>query len=72
MIPGNESTSNESTGHLLPIDPFLPPDLQAFASLLDTQPAEAQEAFQFLLATAMHEAGKFELVSVVEMDGQRH
>ena len=50
----------------------LPPNLQAFASLLDVQPPEAQEAFQFLLATAMHEAGKFELVSVAEVDGRWH
>jgi len=47
------------------------PKLQAFASLLDAQPPEVQEAFQFLLATAMHEGGnprfgKFELVSVVD------
>ena len=27
--------------------------------LLDAQPPELQEAFQFLLATAMHEAGNF-------------
>jgi len=45
--------------------------LKAFASLLDAQPPEVQEAFQFLLATAMHEAGKFELISVAEVDGQR-
>ena len=50
----------------------LPPKLQAFASLLDAQPPEAQEAFQFLLATAMHEAGKFELVSAAEVDGRWH
>jgi hypothetical protein len=35
------------------------PQLQPFAPLLDVQPPEIQEAFQFLLATAMHEAGKF-------------
>ena len=35
-----------------------PPKLQAFASLLDAQPTDVQEVFQFLLATAMHEAGK--------------
>ena len=50
----------------------LPPKLQAFASLLDAQPPEAQEAFQFLLATAMHEAGKFELLNVAEVDGRWH
>jgi hypothetical protein len=41
-------------------------DLQPLASLLDTQPPEAQGASQFLPATAMHEAGKFELVSVID------
>ena len=50
----------------------LPPDLKAFTSLLDAQPPEVQEAFQFLLATAMHEGGhprfgKFELLNVVEV-----
>ena len=52
----------------------LPPELQALASLLalspvrpkyrDTQPPEVQEAFQFLLASAMHKAGKFELLNL--------
>ena len=50
----------------------LPPELRAFASLLDAQPPEVQEAFQFLLATAMHEAGKFELLNVAEVDGRWH
>jgi len=50
----------------------LPPNLQSFASLLDAQPPDVQEAFQFLLATAMHEAGKFELLSVAEVQGQWH
>jgi hypothetical protein len=31
---------------------------------LDTQPPEVQEAFHFLPAIAMHEAGKFELLNV--------
>ena len=48
----------------------LPPELQIFAFLLDAQPPEVQEAFQFLLATAMHEAGKFELLNVAEVDGR--
>jgi len=48
----------------------LPPQLQVFASLLAAQPPEVQEAFQFLLATAMHEAGKFELLNVAEIDGR--
>jgi hypothetical protein len=42
----------------------LPPNLQPFVSFLDAHSLEVQEAFQFLLATAMHEAGKFELLSV--------
>jgi len=46
--------------------------LQASASLLDAQPSEVQEAFQFLLATAMHEAGKFELLNLAEVDGRWH
>jgi len=50
----------------------LPPKLQAFASLLDAQPTDVQEAFQFVLATAMHEAGKFELLNVGEVDGRWH
>ena len=50
----------------------LPSKLQPFASLLDAQPPEVQEAFQFLLATAMHEAGKFELLNVAEVDGRWH
>ena len=45
--------------------------IAAFVSLLDTQSPEVQEAFQFLLATAMHEAGRFELLSVAEVDGKR-
>ncbi len=50
----------------------LPPKLQPFASLLDAQPPEVQEAFRFLLATAVHEAGKFDLPSVAQVDGRRH
>jgi hypothetical protein len=50
----------------------LPPNLQTFASLLDAQSGEVQEAFQFLLATAMHEAGEFELVNVAKVDGRWH
>jgi hypothetical protein len=40
--------------------------IQAFASRLNAQPPEVQETFQFLLATAMREAGKFEFVSVID------
>jgi len=38
----------------------------------DGPPREGQEAFQFLVATAMHEAGKFELEGVAEVDGRSH
>jgi len=48
----------------------LPPELQPFVSFLDAQPPEVQEAFQFLLATAIHQAGKFELLNVAEVDGR--
>ena len=53
------------------------PKPQPFASLLDAQPPEVQEAFQFLLATAMHEGGnprfgRFELLNVAEVDGRWH
>ena len=41
--------------------------LRPFTSPLNTQPPKVQEAFQFLLATAMHEAGKFELLNVAEV-----
>ena len=50
----------------------LPPKLQAFAQLLDTQPPDVQEAFQFLLAIAMHEAGEFELLNMAEVEGRWH
>jgi len=36
-------------------------------ALPDPQPPNVQEAFQFLLATAMHEAGKFELLNQVPL-----
>jgi len=45
---------------------------QRSRSLLDTRPPDVQEAFQFLLATAMHEADKFELLNVAEGDGRWH
>jgi len=50
----------------------LPQKLQSLASLLDAQPPKVQQAFQFLLATATHEAGKFELLNVAEVDGRWH
>jgi hypothetical protein len=43
----------------------LPPELAAFASLLDAQPAPVREAFRYCLALAMVEAGKARLVAVV-------
>ena len=52
-------------------------DAQTFAQFLNPQPPEVQEASQFLLAIAMHEGGnprfgKFELLSVAEVDGRWH
>ena len=49
--------------------PFAAFVIQAFAQFLDAQPPEVQEAFQFPLPTAMHEAGSSELVNVAEVDG---
>jgi hypothetical protein len=55
------------------IEIIFPPELQPFASLLDdAQPPEVQEAFQFLLATAMQEAGRLGLLNVAEVDGRWH
>jgi len=48
----------------------LPPNLQPFASFLTPSLREVQETFQFLLATTMHEAGRFELLNLAEVDGQ--
>jgi len=47
-------------------DNNLPPNLRPFTFLLGTQPPEVQEAFQFLLTTAMREVSKFEFVSVID------
>jgi hypothetical protein len=47
------------------------PKLQAFAFLLDAQPPEVREAFQFLLATVMREAGRFESLSVAQRNQMR-
>ena len=41
---------------------------QLLASPINIQPHEAQEAFQFLLAAAMYEAGKFGLLNVVDSE----
>ena len=40
----------------------LPPELAAFASLLDAQPAPVREIFHYCLALAMVEAGKARLI----------
>lgn len=40
----------------------LPPELAAFAALLDAQPGPVQGAFQYCLAVAMVEMGKGELI----------
>jgi hypothetical protein len=43
----------------------LPPDLAAFASLLDAQPAPVRATFNYCLALMMVEAGKARLVETV-------
>ena len=50
----------------------LPPEMQAFARLIDAQPLAVQEAFQFCLAIAMQEAGKFELMGVTQVGDRIH
>jgi len=50
----------------------LPPEMQAFARLIDAQPLAVQEAFQFCLAIAMQEAGKFELIGVTQVGDRIH
>lgn len=40
----------------------LPPDLQAFAALLDALPGPVQQAFQYCLAMLMVETGKAKLI----------
>jgi hypothetical protein len=40
----------------------LPPELDAFASILDAQPAPVRDAFQYCLCLLMVEAGKMRLV----------
>ena len=42
----------------------LPPELQAFATLLDVQPRPVQESFQYCLCLLMVEAHKMELVEI--------
>jgi hypothetical protein len=42
-----------------------PPELSAFASLLDAQPAPVRDAFNYCLALLMVEAGKARLVEMV-------
>jgi len=50
----------------------LPPEMQAFARLIDAQPLAVQEAFQFCLAIAMQEAGKLELIGVTRVGDRIH
>ncbi len=42
----------------------LPPELAAFAALLDAQPGPVQAAFQYVVAVMLVEAGKARLMSV--------
>jgi hypothetical protein len=47
----------------------LPPELDAFASILDAQPETARGAFQYCLCLLMVEAGKMRLVEKVPSKG---
>lgn len=53
-------------------DTDLPPQFQALLAILENQPPEVQKAFQFLMAMAMEEAGKFKLLNVSETSGEMH
>ena len=48
------------------------PEIKALAQILNSQPTEMQEAFEFLLVTAMQDAGKYELLNVAEVGGRWH
>ena len=43
----------------------LPPELQGFASLLDSQPGPVRDAFSYCLCLMMVEAGKMRLVETL-------
>jgi hypothetical protein len=48
----------------------LTPELQRLAELVDQQPPEVRQAFQFCIAVAMEENGRGRLVNTSEVDGQ--
>ena len=45
----------------------LPPDFERLAKLVDEQPPKAREGFQFLLAIALEESGKAELINDIRL-----
>ena len=55
LVAGARDMGNRHTTNL-------PPELAAFASLVDAQPAPVRAAFQYCLALAMVEAGKARLL----------
>ena len=48
----------------------LPPELEHLAALVDQQPPQVREAFQFCLAVAMEERGKSKLLNTAHVDGR--
>ena len=50
----------------------VPPEINALSRILNGNPTQMLEAFEFLRVTTMYEAGKFELLNVAEVEGRCH
>lgn len=50
----------------------LPPDLERLAKLVDEQPPKVRGGFQFLLAIALEESVKAELINVTQLNGRTY
>lgn len=50
----------------------LPAELDRQAALIDQQPPTVREVFQFLIAIALAESGKAELINVAQVDERVH
>jgi hypothetical protein len=48
----------------------LPPEFERIAELVDQQPPAVREVFQFMLAVAMEESGKAELINTSQVEGR--
>ena len=46
----------------------VPPELRCLAVLIDQEPPNVREAFQFLMAVALEESGKAESINVAQVD----